>query len=123
MRIAQIDFDGTLIRNNIGIELMRRFSKSPTETEEVLQPIVPNFDTGELDLSFREELLEAKIQRAWELTNLAPNFMYQASKQRADNFSSLSVNAFLLELTYKGYTPVIVINGLEQYIRPHVSTA
>ena len=124
MRIAQIDFDGTLIRNNIGIELMREFSKSPAETEEALQPVEPDFETGELDSSFREELLEAKIQRAWELADVYPQLMQNFSARRGLNFGGLkTIHAFLLELTYKGYTPVIVSNGLEQYIRAHVSPA
>jgi len=113
MRIAQIDFDGTLVRNNIGIELMKAYSKDlPTTLKHLKEREV--FSPSQTELE--EDIIEA-----WLLTNCSPQAeMIAASKRLAEHFSTMPITDFLAALEMKGYTPVIVSNGIETYIRAHI---
>lgn len=75
--MLQLDFDGTLTKNNVGLEIMQRF----TTSKESLEAISQAYNKGEISI-------EQCIEESWRLVDAPPN----AIKHYAMHFAKFRGN-------------------------------
>lgn len=106
--MLQLDFDGTLTKNNVGLEIMQHF----TTSKESLDTISQAYSKGEISI-------EQCIEEAWRLVDAPPN----AIKHYAMHFSQFRGNIihFQHSLIEANIPFVITSFGHPAYILPFLA--